>query len=119
MRKVIVLGASPNPNRYAYKATEKLLDAGFEVVPIGIREGSIKGVEIITEKVKYGDVDSITLYLSPKHQEEWKQYIIDLNPKRVIFNPGTENAAFAKELEKSGIVWEEACTLVLLSLDRF
>lgn len=118
-RKILVLGATTNPERYAYKAAERLTENGFKVVPVGIRKGVLFGKEIITEKIIQEEIDTITLYVGPERQIDWYKYIIDTHPKRVIFNPGTENTELQQQLTSKGIEVEEACTLVLLSMKSF
>jgi uncharacterized protein len=120
-KKTVVVGASPNPGRYAYLAANMLTEYDHEVVPIGIKKGSVVGKDIldIREKPEIKDVDTITLYIGPQHQPEWYDYLIGLKPKRIIFNPGTENSEFEKLAEKNGIEATEACTLVLLRSNQF
>lgn len=120
-KKTVVVGASPNPGRYAYLAANMLTEYDHEVVPIGIKKGSVAGKDIldIREKPEIKDVDTITLYIGPQHQPEWYDYLIDLKPRRIIFNPGTENSEFEKLAEKNGIEATEACTLVLLRSNQF
>jgi predicted CoA-binding protein len=113
--KTLVIGASLNPERYACKAALKLLEHGHEIYLLGSRPGILSGREIVTEPLPYPDVDTVTLYLSPKNQEAYREYIISLRPRRVIFNPGAENPALASVLLQQGIQPLEACTLVLLS----
>lgn len=117
-KKTVVIGASPNPERYAFKATNRLHEAGHEVIPVGLRDGKIGDIEILKGFPEIKDVDTVTLYVGPRHQDYWKDYIYSLHPKRVIFNPGTESE-FQKELEAKGVETEEACTLVLLSLNDY
>lgn len=120
-KKTVVVGASPNPGRYAYLAANMLTEYGHEVVPIGIKKGSLAGKDIldIREMPEIKDVDTITLYIGPQHQPQWYDYLIGLKPKRIIFNPGTENSEFEKLAEKNGIEVTEACTLVLLRSNQF
>ena len=113
-KKTVVIGASPNPARYSHLAIESLRGKGYETRAIGLRNGLVEDVSIETDMPAIDDVDTVTLYVGPRHQDYWKQYIHELKPKRVIFNPGTENAEFESELEKDGIETERACTLVLL-----
>jgi hypothetical protein len=119
MKKTLVLGASPNPVRYAYMATEDLLARGHEVVLVGKRKGEVEGLQIQTDFPVYNDIDTITLYVGPRHQPDLYNYILEVNPKRLIFNPGTENHELRKLAEEKGIETEYACTLVLLSLDSY
>ncbi|RZS93126.1 CoA-binding protein [Aquimarina brevivitae] len=118
-KKTLVLGASLNPGRYSNLAINRLVAKQQEVVAIGLREGEVAGVSIDTELKPYDNIHTITLYLNPKRQQECYDYIVDLQPKRVVFNPGTENPELYKRLEKNGIEVEIACTLVLLSMDQY
>lgn len=119
MKKTVVLGASPNPDRYSYEATLRLREAHHEVIPIGIRGGKIEGFDIITERVHIPAVDTITLYIGKQNQHEWENYILSLQPRRVIFNPGTVNTELIEKLKSAGIETEVACTLVLLSINAY
>lgn len=118
-KKTIVLGASTNPNRYSFLAANKLLDHGHSVHLIGNKKGEIKGNEIKQNLDIPGDVDTITLYLGPQNQPGYYDYILDVNPKRVIFNPGTWNPDLVEKLKENQIEAVEACTLVLLSTDQY
>ncbi|HTE30180.1 MAG TPA: CoA-binding protein [Chryseolinea sp.] len=115
-KKTIVIGASPNPGRYAYLAANMLKEYQHEVVPMGIKKGEVAGKEILNlrERPVVDNVDTVTLYIGPQHQPEWYDYILSLHPKRIIFNPGTENETFEALAEAKGIEVEEACTMVLL-----
>lgn len=119
MKKTVVIGASPDPSRYAYLAVERLKKHGHEVVPLGKRQGSIAGSEIILDRPEIQGVDTVTLYINPQHQVSWYPYILALRPARIVFNPGTENPELKKLAEDAGIQCEEACTLVLLSTDQY
>lgn len=118
-KKTVVIGASENPDRYAYKATIALSKHQHEVVPVGLREGQINGVKILKDKPEIEGVDTVTLYVGPQNQASWIDYIISLKPKRVIFNPGTENDDFENKLRKNNIEPVEACTLVMLSVGNY
>jgi predicted CoA-binding protein len=120
MKKTLVIGASPNPERYAYLATSMLQEYGHEVIPYGLKKGSINGLSILNEFPKEADhVDTVTLYLNPANQKNYVDQILALRPKRVIFNPGTENPAFEEKLQEQQIEAIEACTLVLLRTHRY
>lgn len=118
-KKTLIIGASENPERYSYKAAERLLAHGHDIYMLGNRAGTLFEHEITTDKVAYDDVDSVTMYVGVKHQPDYYDYIISLKPRRVIFNPGTENPEFFEMLDKAGIQHEQACTLVLLATDGF
>lgn len=118
-RTVLVVGATENPGRYAYLAANRLLDKGFEVELLGLKAGAVRGVPIQTGQPEFPDLDTITLYVGPRNQEPLIDYLISLKPKRILFNPGTENYAFEQKANKAGIATEEACTLVLLNTGQF
>lgn len=119
MKKTLVIGATTNPGRYAYMATEMLMEYGHPVVPFGIKKGKIGDLEIVNEFPVKEEFDTVTLYVNPNLQQQYQQAIIDLNPKRVVFNPGTENPEFEKLLKERGIEPIEACTLVMLRTNQF
>lgn len=120
MKKTLVLGATDNPARYAYLAVQRLLRHGHEVVPVGVREGKVEGLDIQHGMPAVSDVDTVTLYLRPERQEAYYDYILQtLRPKRIIFNPGTENPELVELAEKQGIEPVEGCTLVLLSIGSY
>ncbi|MCH3882498.1 CoA-binding protein [Tenacibaculum aquimarinum] len=115
----LVLGASLKTERYSNKAIKKLIAHKYAVEAIGLREGEVGGVFINKEKIKFSTIDTVTLYLNPSRQEEYYDYIISLAPRRVIFNPGTENFEFMKLLKEHKIESEIACTLVLLATNQY
>lgn len=119
MKRTLVIGATPKPERYAYLATEMLKQYGHEVVAYGRHQGDINGTPIIPDFPKGQSFDTVTLYLNPANQEVVQQDILDLAPQRVIFNPGTENPPFEQALRNAGIQPLEACTLVLLRTGQF
>ncbi len=118
-KKTVVLGASDHSNRYSYLAVNRLTAHGHPVVPIGAHPGRVAGIEILTSTPNEEDVDTVTLYLNPQRQKQYYDYIIGLNPKRVVFNPGTENEEFEALLQQHGIATMEACTLVMLTTGRY
>lgn len=117
--KILVLGASENEERYSNRAIKMLVNAKYEVVAHGRKKGTVSGVDIVTEKLPFADIDTVTVYLNAKNQEDFYDYILSLQPRRVIFNPGTENNSFSQLLDQNNIIHEEACTLVLLSTNQF
>lgn len=118
-KTTLVIGASENPERYAYKAVQALLYNNQEVVALGRNHGQIGDIPIHSTPPSIENVDTISLYLGPQHQANFEEYILHLAPRRVLFNPGTENAALEKTLEQAGILTERACTLVLLSTNQY
>ncbi len=119
MKKTVVLGASLKPERASNRAVYRLQYAGHEVIALGFREGTIGQIPITTDWGKYEEVDTLTLYLNPKRQAAYYDYILEMNPKRIIFNPGTENPELVQKAKAKGIEAEIACTLVLLSVDAY
>jgi predicted CoA-binding protein len=119
IKKTLVLGASENPARYSNLAVKRLVANNCPVIALGKRKGVIGNCIIETEKKYYDNIDTITLYLNPAHQKEYYEYILSLHPKRLIFNPGSENDELAALAKKHGIVAQEACTLVLLSTGMY
>ena len=118
-KKTLVLGASLKENRYSFKAIHKLKENRIPVVALGLRKGKVAAITIDTEMIPYENIDTVTLYLNPKRQEVYYDYIISLEPKRVIFNPGTENTYFVKLLQENNIESAVACTLVLLAINQY
>jgi predicted CoA-binding protein len=114
-KKTLVLGASTNPERYGYMAVRKLKFNHIPVVAVGLREGEINGVRIEKPFSRFEDIHTVTLYIGPKNQPPYYDYILSLKPKRVIFNPGTESPEFALLLSEAGIEVVYACTLIMIS----
>jgi predicted CoA-binding protein len=119
MKKTLIIGASTNPERYSFLAANRLVAHGHPIEMLGLKEGQVAGNQIQTGKPSFENINTVTLYIGPRHQPEWYDYVISLKPKRVIFNPGTENEEFEHRLEKNGIDVLEACTLVLLSIGAY
>ena len=119
MKKTLVLGASPNPIRFSHKAVKSLVRHGHDVVPIGIRKGDIMWQKIIIGKPNLKDIHTITLYLNPENQKEYYDYIIQLTPKRIIFNPGSENNELIELAMKNNIEVSIACTLIMLNTNKY
>ncbi|MEY4541084.1 MAG: hypothetical protein RLZZ306_2841 [Bacteroidota bacterium] len=117
--KTLIVGASTNPERYAYKAANSLLAHGHEIELIGQKEGKVKGHEIRTNYPDLEGIDTVTMYVGPKNQPSLYDYILKQNPRRIIFNPGAENPEFEQLAKQKGIEIEEACTLVLLSTGQY
>ena len=118
-KKTLVLGATTKPEKYANIAINKLVEKGHSVLAIGQNTGEVAGVKIYTKQIPLANIDTVTLYLNPKRQVEYYNYIIETKPKRVIFNPGTENPQFYQLLQSNGIKVEVACTLVLLATNQY
>jgi len=118
-KKTVVLGASPNPARYSYLAINRLRSHNHPVVAIGKRKGTVSGVDIQTDHEPVDGVHTVTLYLNPQNQHEYYDYILSLKPRRIIFNPGTENDELEKQAEEAGIETVEGCTLVMLGVGSY
>ena len=118
-KKTLVLGASTKPDRYAYLAITKLVEKGHSVLAIGQNAGEVAGVKIQTKAIPLKNIDTITLYLNPARQRDYYNYIVEARPKRVIFNPGTENPELYQLLTLNNIKTEQACTLVLLTTNQY
>lgn len=112
--KTLILGATPNPDRYAYLAAKKLVKNGHEIINVGIKTGEVAGQPILNGQPTLEDVDTVTLYVGPKHQPPYYDWLTSLKPRRIIFNPGTENAELSMLARAAGIKTEVACTLVML-----
>ena len=114
--KTLILGATPNPTRYAFLAAERLSEKELEFIPIGIKNGEVFGKDILNlrDKPEIQDVHTVTLYIGVANQGEWIDYILQLKPKRIIFNPGTENTNFASKAKELDIEVFYGCTLVML-----
>lgn len=117
----LVLGASLNPARYSHRAVNMLTEAGYKTLALGGRVGSIGTISVEKDRLKFkgAEVHTITLYLNAKRQLDYQDFILDLKPKRIIFNPGTENPELFKLASEQGIECTEACNLVMLSLNQF
>ena len=118
-KRTLVIGASENPQRYSYLAVQQLLLHEHPVLAIGKKAGTVNGIKISIEKEMYTDIDTVTLYLNPANQKQYYDYILSLNPKRIIFNPGTENRELASLARNNGIEALQACTLVMLSTGQY
>ncbi len=118
-KKTVVLGASAKPEKYAFKAISMLVEKGHSVLAIGQNTGEVAGVKIYTKAIPLSKVNTVTLYLNALRQRDYYNYILEAKPKRVIFNPGTENPEFYQLLELNKIKVEVACTLVLLATNQY
>jgi hypothetical protein len=118
-KKTVVLGASDNPSRYSYLAIRKLAAHQHPIIAVGKKKGQVGDVEIHTDHLPATDVDTITLYLNPFHQVEYYDYIMNLKPRRIIFNPGTENDDLIKMAKDNNIQPVIGCTLVMLSTGQY
>lgn len=118
-KKTLVIGASPKPHRYSYRAVHALLENGHEVVALAKRKNHIIGVPIQTRFPEEEDIHTVTMYVGAPHQPEYYEPLLSLKPKRVIFNPGAENPELYNKLEEEGIEAIEACTLVMLATNQY
>lgn len=121
VKKTVIIGATTDPSRYAYLAARMLKQYNHEIVPVGIKKGEVFGAQIldIFQKPKVDKVDTVTLYIGPQRQPEWYDFILSMKPKRIIFNPGTENDEFEQMAEKQGVEVVQGCTLVMLRSNQY
>ena len=119
MKDTLVIGASINPERYSNKAVRTLLQHGFPVIALGLKNGHIDTVPVETERKPWSNIGTVSLYIGPDRQKDYYDYVLSLKPDRVIFNPGTENAEFAGLLRRNNCIAEEACTIVLVNTDQY
>jgi uncharacterized protein len=119
--RTLIVGATENPSRYAFMAAQMFDERGMDFIPIGIKKGKVFDREILNlrEKPQLNDIHTITLYIGPDRQSEWMDYLISLKPKRIIFNPGTENPEFFQKAKVAGVEVLPACNLVMLSTGQF
>ena len=117
--KTVVLGATPNPSRYAYIAAHRLVRHGHEIVNVGIKAGEVAGASIRNGQPALDEVDTVTLYIGPARQPPYYAWLLSLQPRRIIFNPGTENLELARLARAAGIEVEVGCTLVMLASGQY
>ena len=115
----LVIGGSENTDRYSNRAIRKLISYGHDVKSIGLREGNVKGVSISVGKPDFKDIDTVTIYISKSKQKEYYDYVLGLNPKRIVFNPGTINDEFKEIAQKQGIEVVQKCTLIMLDTGQY
>jgi predicted CoA-binding protein len=118
-KKTLIIGATPDTGRYANLAANRLVGHGHTIVNVGIKTGEVAGVPIEKPEIIHNDIDTVTLYVGPQNQPPLYDYILNTNPKRIIFNPGTENSELQRLANQKGIETEYACTLVLLSIGQY
>jgi predicted CoA-binding protein len=118
-KKTLVLGATVKPEKAAFKAIEMLVAKGHSVLALGQNAGEVAGIKINTKAIPIKNIDTISLYINSSRQRDYYNYIVEAKPKRVLFNPGTENPEFYQLLELNNIKFEIACTLVLLTLNKY
>ena len=117
--RTLIIGASTNKDRYSYKAIQRLRKLNFDVCALGLYEGEIMDVKIETKPTNCKKIHTVSIYLKPQNQFQYLNYLIKLNPKRVIFNPGSENEVLMNKLKEKKISCENSCTLVLLSTNQY
>ena len=118
-KRTLVVGATDNPERYAYKAATRLLAAGHPIELLGTKTGQVAGHPIRNGQPDLEDIDTVTLYVGTQNQPPLYGYLLDLHPKRIIFNPGTENPELRQMADDQGIETVEGCTLVMLATGGF
>jgi predicted CoA-binding protein len=119
MKKTVVLGATENPDRYAYRAAHSLARHGHPIELVGQKEGKVAGATIHTDQPALGEVHTVTLYVGTRNLPPLYDYILSLRPKRIIFNPGTENNELQQRAEAQGVETVYGCTLVMLATDQY
>lgn len=117
--KTLILGATPNPERFAYLAANKLVKHGYPIVNVGIKTGELAGEQILSGTPDLEDIDTVTLYVGAKRQPPYYDWLLGLKPRRIIFNPGTENPELANLARQQGIETLPACTLVMLGTGQY
>lgn len=118
-KKTLIIGASTKENRPVRKAIEMLVKNGHSVVALGQNTGEIAAIKIQTKAVPVKNIDTVSLYIRPSLQKNYYNYIVEAKPKRVIFNPGTENPEFSMLLKTNNIEVENACTIILLTTNQY
>lgn len=118
MKNVLVLGASENTRRYSHNTVKLLLKKGYNPIAIGRKEGQIGETKICTE-IEENEIDTVSVYVNPENQKSYYDQIVNLNPRRVIFNPGSENDEFVKILKANNIEHMYFCTSILLNTGNF
>ena len=119
-QRVVIVGASDNPERYSHRALLLLRKHGHEVVPVHPKLAAIEGITVVADlSAITSPVDTVTMYVGAAISNGLTEKLTALKPQRVIFNPGAENAPLADALQNAGIACEEACTLVLLNTGQF
>ena len=118
-KKTLIIGATTKPERAAFKAIKMLVANGHSVLALGQNAGEGAGIKINTKAIPLKNIDTISLYINPTRQKDYYNYIVEAKPKRVLFNPGTENPELYQLLELNNIKFEAACTLVLLTLNKY
>ena len=117
--KTLVFGASTKTQRYSYLAMEQLTAYNHEVVAIGGRNAEVMGIEILTGHPDLSGIDTITMYMGKARQAEHEEYLLSLNPRRIIFNPGAENPSLHQKAKQRGIEVLNACSLVMLNTGQY
>ncbi len=118
---VLIAAVSTNDKKYSHRAAKLLADNGFKIAPLGFAKGEVGGVEIqsLSSEPKLENVHTITLYMRPENQKEWYDYFLSLSPKRIVFNPGTENSELSEIARDKGIEVVYDCTLQMVRRDDF
>lgn len=125
MKKTLVFGGSPDPERPSNKAIKALRKSKIETVSIGLREAKVGDVKIEKFRIDplpnmpFENIHTITFYLTARNQKAHYDYLLSLNPKRFIFNPGTENEELKTRAREEGVSVLEADTLELLKKNKF
>ncbi len=119
MERVAILGASPKPDRYAYKALKMLEEYGHQTFPVNPAIDTIEEAPVYKSLTELTNIDTVTLYVNPKRGMEYLEQLLALKPKRVIMNPGTESDEMQQQLEAADIAVTIGCTLVMLRTSQY
>ena len=120
-KKTLVIGASLKPDRTSFTAMNMLAENGVPVLGLGLKPGSVGGysIQVGLDDIDKGEFHTVTMYMNAKRQEEYIDFILSIEPKRIIFNPGAENPELYAQAKTKGIECHNACTLVMLNFGQF
>lgn len=118
-KKTLIIGASLKPYRFSHRVTKLLREYGHDVVAVGKKSGWIGDVKVELEPPVGEEIDTVTIYLNPTNQYQIITYVLEMKPKRIIFNPGAENVIFYKKAKELGVEVLNECTLVMLRTSQY
>ncbi len=119
-KNVVVIGATPKSDRYAFLAMQRLQEHGFRAIPVNPAFEEILGERCYASIADVKEpIDTVTMYVGAARSTLLTQEIIAARPRRIIFNPGAENPNLADVARAAGIEVVEGCTLVMLGSGMF